>query len=239
MQEELKEKHLKGVSESNNRAQREPFRKASTGAPMSAAVVLEDRDYYRSMAKRAVGLVVLMAICVVCLVSALAYQSTRPITTLSYITDEDGRFVEVAPTAIPTVSDAQLLIWAADRISDFQGLSFTNYADHVLSLRQYFSEDGFSQYQSALKTSKTVDKIKRDRLTTWIQPTEAPRITDKGVVGDAMTWVVEMPFVQFYEGGEISNRTGGQVATLLIRRTSRTKNAAGLMVAKYLVRKEA
>ena len=142
----------------------------------------------------------------------------------------------MVPVDMPTASDASVLIWATDRVADVQGLAFSDYREHILGLRRYFTPDAFQEYQEALAASRVIDKIVKDRLVSWVRPTLAPTIIDKGVVDGHLTYVVEVRFVQFFEGGDISTRTQEQVARLVIRRASRTINPAGLLLAQYLVR---
>ncbi len=204
--------------------------------PASAHVVLENAAWYRQFAKLSLFALLFVAACAAAVSMALAYVATRPPETLSYLMDEDGRVVKLEAVRNPSLTETEVLNWAAAKIRAIHTLTFTDYVDHVQSLRADFTERAYLEYQKALLASKSLEKVKADRLAMWAEPLEAPKIVSAKVVNGRFTWVVEMKIKQVMGGGEYVSNGTELVATMVIERTSRARNLSGVVIAKYLAK---
>ena len=205
-------------------------------APSSSHVVLDNKEWYRSFAKISLYALLFSTVCAASVSFALAYVMTRPPETLSYLMDEDGRVVKLESIRKPSLTNTEVSNWAADKILDIHSLTFTDYDDHIQTLRSNFTINAFNEYQKALKSSKSLEKIRSDRLVMWAEPKEAPKIVSAKETGGKFTWVVEMKITQFVGGGEYIANGTEMLATIVIERTSRTRNLSGVVISKYLAK---
>jgi len=232
-----KEKHAENRRKIQQKICTTPLRNIpNSDVPASAQVVLENKEWYKNFAKLSLFALLFVAACAASVSLALAYVMSRPPETLSYFMDEDGRVVKLESIRNPSLTETEVLNWAAGKIKSIHSLTFTDYVDHVQSLRADFTDSAFLEYQKALLSSKSLEKVKRDRLVMWADPKEAPKIISAKVVNGKFTWVVEMKITQYLAGGEyIANGTEMR-ATVVIERTSRARNLSGVVISKYLAK---
>lgn len=234
---EMKTKHIENLQKLQRNAEKTPLRRVPHNTvPASAHVVLESAEWYRNFAKLSLFALLFAAACAASVSIALAYVSTRPPETLSYLMDEDGRIVKLESVRNPSLTETEVLNWAASKIKAIHSLTFTDYVDHVQSLRADFTEQAYIEYQKALLASKSLEKVKTDRLVMWAEPIEAPKIVSAKVVGGKFTWVVEMKIKQIMGGGEYVANGTDILATMVIERTSRARNLSGVVISKYLAK---
>jgi len=204
--------------------------------PASAHVIRDSAGWYRGFAKKTLYAVLGLGFCSVVLSIALYSVSTRAPETLSYLVDQDGRIVLLEPVSNPSVTETKVLKWAANKIKAIHSLSFTDYADHVGELRPDFTHQAFINYQKALLSSKTLEKVQNSRLVMYATPLEAPKIVSAKVISGVFTWVVEMKIMQHLEGGNYASSGTELIATIVIQRTSRASNLSGMVISKYLAK---
>lgn len=234
---EQRAKHEQTRKKEEARIRKTPLRQIPySEVPASAQVVFQDKEWYKNFAKLSLFSLILVSACAVAVSLALAFVMTRPPETLSYLMDEDGRIVKLDSVRNPSLTEAEVLNWAAKKIDDIHRLSFTDYVDHVQSQRADFTPQAFVEYQKALLASKSLEKVKADNLVMWAVPKEAPKITAAKVVNGVFTWVVTMKITQFMGGGNyVTNGTDMEV-TMVIERTSRARNLSGVVINKYLAK---
>lgn len=203
-------------------------------APSSSQVVLEAKEWYQNFAKLSLFALVCVSVCAAMAAISLVVVTSRPPTTLSYLMDEDGRVVRLESIRNPSLTEAEVLNWAAKRIKDIHTLTFTDYIDHVQSLRDDFTDEAYENYQRALLDSKSLQKIKEGRLMMWAKPLTAPKITESKVVNGKYTWVIEMELEQFMGGGNFVTSGTRIKGIMVVERVDRGRNLAGVVVSKYL-----
>lgn len=209
-----------------------------TPAPSSAHVVMEAKEWYQKFAKFTLFGLVGVSISTALIAISLVVVTSRPPVTLSYLMDGDGRVVRMDSIRNPSLTEAEVLNWAAKRIKDIHTLTFTDYVDHIQSLRDDFTPEAYDNYQYALLNSKNLEKVKRDRLMMWAVPTSAPRITQAKVVDGKFTWVVEMDLDQFMGGGSFITSASPIKGIMVVERVSRARNLSGVVVSKYLAKEQ-
>jgi hypothetical protein len=234
---EAKEKHSIARAIEQERISNNPVRHVPRiEVPASAQVVYQDKEWYKSFAKLSLFALLFVSACAASVSIALAYVMTRPPETLSYLMDEDGRVVKLESERNPSLTETEVLNWAAKKISDIHKLSFSDYVDHIQSQRADFTDQAFIEYQKALLASKSLEKVKSDRLVMWSEPKEAPKIIEAKVVNGIYTWVVQMKIIQYLGGGEYIANGTEMTSTMVIERTSRARNLSGVVISKYLAK---
>jgi len=232
-----KQKHIDNVENFVNEKRQTSLRQQRSETPVySAQLLLEHQQWYMDLAKQSLkgSFFALIALCISFVL--IVFLANREPIILSYIQNSNGSIIKLQPTNNPTLSDTELLNWSAERIRELHTLSFSDYKDHLRSLRRHFHTSSFNEYQEALLSSKTIAKLKEGQLNMYIEPLDAPKITDAGVVNGVYTWVVEMKILQSMGGGETSVSGRELVSTMVVKRTPRTNNIDGVMITKYLVK---
>ncbi|MFA0809411.1 DotI/IcmL family type IV secretion protein [Microbulbifer epialgicus] len=204
--------------------------------PASAQIVFDDKEWRKNFSKLTLFALLFSLAAAAAVSATLAYVLTRPPETLSYAVDEDGRVVPLMSVRDPSLTETEVLNWAAEKVNDIHRLSFTDYVDHIQSQRADFTVEAFDEYQRALLASKSLEKVKAERLTMWSEPKEAPKILSAKVVNGKFTWVVEMRIIQYLGGGEYVANGTEMVSTIVVERTSRARNLSGVVISKYLAK---
>ncbi len=203
--------------------------------PASAQVILEDRIFYRNFAKGSFFVAVIMAALTMFLTIALINLYSRPPLTVSYLQDARGNLITLRPLDQTELTEADILDWAAERILDLQMVSFADYRDHLVGLRDHFVPAAFAEYQRSLTGNKTIDRVKNDRLVKYAEPLEAPVLQSMKVKNGVLTWKITMKIREYMAGGEYSSSSTDLEAEITIVRTNKTKNLDGVRISKYLV----
>lgn len=231
------QKHEEGRKKIEQKIRSTPMRRVPlVEAPSAAQIIIDNRMWYRQVAKWSMLCAMVCVLSFFALSITLLKVATKEPETLSYLVDSEGRMVIAEPLSEPILSDASMLMWAADRIKEIHTLAFTDYVDHIMSLSKHFTPVAFKNFQTSIIESKTIEKLKTKRLLMHMEPVEAPRIIKKGIANGKYTWVIEMKIKQIMEGGEYSQTGNILVVTMTAERVSRSQSLSGLVISKYLVR---
>ncbi len=202
--------------------------------PYGAELVIDQNQWYRSFAKGLLFAVLGLAISTIFLSSALTYAVFRPAVTLSYLVDQDGNSVQLDERRNPVTNTTDLLLWTAKKVKQLHNLAFSDYIDHVLSMRSDFTPKAFERYQYALLNSQTIAKLKAGRLVMWSEPLSAPRLIKSVPEDNPDEWHIEMKIRVFIGGGKSPTIPTDLTAKIRIQKTSRANNLAGYVISKYL-----
>lgn len=206
----------------------------SENLPYPSQLILERNQFLRWVSKASFLLALGLGFAVMVLAIAIYIVSNRPPITLSYALDQDNRIVALQPINEPSVTDTDVLFFAGKRVQQFHLITFTNYIDHVLSLEKYFvNKRAFDNFQRNLISSRTIERIKENRLASWAEPLQAPQISRFDPSSN--TWIVTFPIRWYLGGGEFTTTGTTFNVTMHITRVPRTQNLSGLAVAKYLL----
>lgn len=206
----------------------------SESLPYPSQLILERNQFLRWVSKASFLLALGLGFAVIVLAIAIYIVSNRPPITLSYALDQDNRIVALQPIDEPSVTDTDVLFFAGKRVQQFHLITFTNYIDHVLSLEKYFiNKRAFDNFQNSLISSRTIERIKENRLASWAEPLQAPQISRYDPSSN--TWIVTFPMRWYLGGGEFTTTGTTFNVTMHIKRVPRTQNLNGLAVAKYLL----
>lgn len=235
-QEQAHEDQRKKIEE---KMRKTPIRRVPlVEAPSAAQIIIDSAAWYRHVAKWSL-LCAMVCVCAFLALSiALFKVATKEPETLSYLVDADGRMLVVEPLSQPVMSDANILMWASDRIKEIHTLAFTDYVDHIMSMKKDFTPAAFKNFQTSIIESKTIEKLKTKRLLMHMEPIEAPRIIKKGTAGGKYMWVIQMKIKQIMEGGDYTQAGNVLTVTMTAERASRTESLSGLVINQYLVKED-
>ena len=187
----------------------------------------------RVSAYQYISIIVLMLSLVIMSV-VIAVLASRPPITLGYAVDQDGRFVMLDPVDVPHITDVDAMDWAVKKMHSIHKLSIHDYENHINNLAVDFTREAFDNYVNQLRRSQTLAKIEDNGQSTWIEPTSAPRIINKGIYDGAYEWVISMESNLIFGGGNFTTVPVPIKSEIVIRRSRDVSNLSGLIIASYI-----
>ena len=155
--------------------------------------------------------------------------------SLAFLLSPENSVVELQQTSLPSITEKDVLKFASDKVKEFHKISFTDYIEYITSLEDEFTNQrAFDNYQLQMMNSKLIDQITSRKLTSWSEPTSAPRIVDFDE--DNYIWHIQMTFDWFMGGGNYSTNGREYQIDLIIHSVSRDKNIRGLAVDSYFLK---
>jgi len=203
-----------------------------------AKVALEQvkarNDFYRdSYRKIMMGLLLAIGVVVVQMVVVWYLATHRPAPTY-FATNADGGLIKLVPLNRPNMSTATIVQWATDAAVSAYTFDFQGYRRQLSSAEAtYFTPDGWTSFLKALKSTRILDTVIKQKLIVNAAVTKAPVIKASGMVRGRWTWVIQMPMVVTYQSSERSN-SNNLLVTLTIERVSLLDSPRGVGVVTYI-----
>jgi hypothetical protein len=231
-----KDKHDKARAKAEQKIRKTPIRSmANVKVPASAQIVMNSAEWYQKFAKYALYGLIASSLCAVVLSLALARVMTRPPQTLSYLMDGEGRIVKLQQLSEHALTQAEVVNWAAKKFRELNFLTFTDYLDHIESLRPDFEIRAFESWRNALYASQSLRKVQEQRAVQWVEPTMAPRILHQGVEGGQYFWMLYVEGKLYMAGGDHKTKGTTVGAVIRLQRASRARNLAGIVIAQFIM----
>lgn len=187
------------------------------------------RDNYRRLILAVLAVLALNAI----LLGIIIYQyKVRP-EPRYFATSAEGRITPIFPLTSPVLATSELLQWANEAAVAAYSYNFANYQKALQDASQYFTSEGWNNYQTALKNSRNLETVINKKLVVSAQATGAPVILDQGKIGDHYAWKVQMPLLVNFQSINTNIQTP-LVVTLLITRVSTLYVPKGIAIAQYI-----
>ena len=186
------------------------------------------RDNYRRLIVAVLAVIGLNFL----LLGIIIYQyKTRP-EPRYFATSADGRITPIYPLTSQVVTTSELLQWVNEATVAAYSYNFANYRKALQDASQYFTPEGWTNYQAALKSSRNLETVIQKKLVVSAEATGAPVIVDKGVLGDRYAWKVQMPLLVRFQGN--TNIETPLMVTLLVTRVSTLYVPKGIAIAQYI-----
>jgi hypothetical protein len=202
------------------------------GCPHSSDIIYDENLHLRRFNVFVVILMLFIVAALVFMSISFFIASNRPSTALSFTMDDVGRVVEIEPTSQP-YSPARVTAFTTKNVKDALHISFTDYADHFLSIAKRFTAKGFQSYQKELVDKGWMNKILTDNLTMWVEIRQAPKFTDSGLSGDTYYYQMTFDVDMFLGGGDkVYSPVRLNVSALVVRTKD---NLDGLKIQRLLI----
>ena len=191
-------------------------------------------EFYRHSYHR-VLLALLMALIVnFALGGVLVYLLTHPPQPKYFATSINGRITPLTPLNVPNQSESAVLQWANQAAVAAYTYNFVNYRQELQAASEFFTPDGWRDFQNALSSSNNLASVRAKKLVVSAVATRAPIVLQKGRLGDRYAWRVQMPIlVTFQSASEFSQQRN--VVTMLITRISSLNSPRGIGIAQFVV----
>ena len=196
-------------------------------------VVRLRNNFYRDNYRRLILAVLVILALNALLVGIIIYQyKVRP-EPRYFATSADGRITPIYPLTTQVVSTSELLQWANEAAVAAYSYNFANYRKALQDASQYFTTEGWDNYQTALKSSRNLETVIAKKLVVSAEATGAPVIIDQGLIGDHYAWKVQMPLLVNFQSMSTNIQTP-LLVTLLITRVSTLYVPKGIAIAQYI-----
>jgi intracellular multiplication protein IcmL len=132
------------------------------------------------------------------------------------------------------MSDKAIMTWAKSKAVALFSYNYKNYRSKIQKSSRFFTDKGWSQFQTALKKSNNLDAVIANKLMVSAVVSGTPVILQKGDLKNVYSWRVQMPMTVTYKSpSEYSQQN--IVATMLIMRTSSMNAPTGVGISQFVV----
>lgn len=195
-------------------------------------VVRLRNNFYRDNYRRLVGILLIMILVNLALIGGIVYLLTHRPSPQYFATNADGRITPLFPLSQPVTTPAELLQWSNQAIIDTYTYNFVNYRKELQDAAQYFTPEGWNQFQAGLKASRNLETVLAKKFVVTATATGAPTITDQGILNGRYAWRIRMPILVTYENS--TERLQQPVtANILVVRVSNLDTPKGIAIAQF------
>lgn len=168
------------------------------------------------------------------LASTISYLILNPPPPKFFATSINGRITPLFPLGEPNQSDSAVLQWANQAAIAAYTYNFVNYRQELQAASGYFTDDGWSQFISALQSSGALKTVRQKKLIVSAVATRAPIILQKGPLAGRYSWRIQMPILITYQSASEFQQVRS-VVTLLVTRISTLKSVRGIGISQFIV----
>lgn len=109
----------------------------------------------------------------------------------------DGRAIAYTPLNQPTISDSQVIDYAARWAADCATMGFRDYQLRLEQCRQHFTDSGYRAFLTGLRDARAIDALKANYAMQTAAARGAGVIVRKGITTDrAFQWTVQIPMIK-------------------------------------------
>jgi hypothetical protein len=109
------------------------------------------------------------------------------------------------PLDQPVLEDPQVAAWAARVAAQVMTFSATNLDQRMAQSKDYFTPQGWDNFQAAVKSSRLVDKVRDEKDMITATTKLDPVVMQEGVENGVYRWIVKFPLAL-----DFKNETAGK-----------------------------
>lgn len=157
----------------------------------------------------------------------------RPKQTF-FVDPPSGSAREVFPLNEPNVTPSSLVNWVTQAVTSAYTIDFYNYQSNIDNLKQYFTNDGYDNYLTALDKSGTLKKIINEKLIVSAVAINTAVILQEGMMNDVYSWKIQIPVLLNYQGASTTSTQKTIVVNVLINRVPTDLAPKGIGIAQIV-----
>lgn len=146
-----------------------------------------------------------------------------------FAVSNSGSVIKMYPLKEPTVSDTRLLQIVGDASACVYNYDYVNYREQLSKCRTAFTSNGWLKFTSAIKDSKVLEIVERDKLVVSAVKSGAPIILDTGIVNGRLAWQIQTPITVNYES-RTGRKTDYIVVTSTVVRADQSQYSDGIAI---------
>ncbi len=190
-------------------------------------------SFYRDNYRRLIGMLLVMVFINVILVGVVIYLINNRPEPSYFASGANGRAIPLYPLSQPIVSKAELLRWASQAATATYTYNFLNYREELARISEYFTPDGWKQFQRVLQETGNLNNIIAKKLIMTAVATGAPVITDEGVLNGRYSWRIQIPLLITYEGAGGEKVPQPIVVMMVVIRVPTTETPRGVGIVQF------
>ncbi|MGH1456551.1 MAG: DotI/IcmL/TraM family protein [Alphaproteobacteria bacterium] len=142
-------------------------------------------------------------------------------------------FKKDIPLNEPNLPYPYLITWASLAVSDIMTFGFNDYKSRLSVASDYFTQDGWESFSSALQRSRIVEMVEQNQQIVSAAISAAPVLQSAREMDGVYQWIMQIPMVLTYRSGSKSSTTGVLV-TVVIMRSSDKKHPYGIAINQWI-----
>lgn len=152
-----------------------------------------------------------------------------------FATNVDGRIMPIEPIREPYFADNQVIVWTAKTAQEVMRLDYLNYRTSLNAANGRFTQAGRVDFDKALRDSRLIEAIERNKLTSQLKIEGAPQILKKGMTKDGRyAWFLSMPISIIYDGVDPPQPFRGKLQ-VRVDRVDFLEDPDGIAFAQWIV----
>lgn len=191
------------------------------------------RDQYRLLMK---CLMVLIFICMG-LVSAMVYTCFVQQQPNFYASTTNGEQVLLHPLSEAVMTDDLLIKWTEVAAKSAYNINFSSYQKDLDRVKEDFTSQGWSSYNSALESSGLLDDVISKKLILSAIVTNSPVIIQRGTEHGVFYWVVQMPMMVNESSASQTVKQTILVTVKITRVVGLDTAPAGILISSFVTSK--
>ncbi len=165
----------------------------------------------------------------------LLYMMMYPQQAEYYSTSTNGQTQELTPLSMPNQSDKTIIAWANQAAIAAYNYNFFNAEESIEEIRKYFTDEGWSQFISAIQESNILKEVRAKRIIVSAVATSTPVILQKGELNGRFSWRVQVPILITYAASGSAPTAPIYPVTMLINRISTLESPQGIGISQFTV----
>jgi len=147
-----------------------------------------------------------------------------------------GKAVEQVPVLKnPSVAPIKVQRWTTRTLREVFSFNFVNFDDHVASVQDAFTEQGWTAFQQGLASSNLANRVAKERLDVFLVPQALARVTKVQIINGVVTYQLQMPCLMVYKGASATTNTT-MIAQVIVRQVPTDVSPDGIAISDLALR---
>ncbi len=151
-----------------------------------------------------------------------------------YLNPPAGNPVEVFPLSEPNVTPSSMVKWATLAATSAYTIDFYHYQVNIDDLKEFFTTNGYRDFQNSLTSSGSLDKIIKSKLIQSAVAIDSAVILQEGPLRGVYTWRIQVPLLVTYQGASTSSTKKTIAVSLLVTRVPTDEAPKGIGIAQIV-----
>lgn len=187
---------------------------------------------YRNSYRKALSVAILLSGSAAVLGAILVMMSWREPQPQYYATTTNGVVAPLYSLSEPVLTSQFILEWASLAARKSFNLDFVHYQDQLNAAKPYFTPDGWSKFQGALKSSGMLDMVTGKKVVMSAIVSGAPVVLSQSVIHGRYTWTIQLPVLLSFSSTS-ENRKMRYILTMNVQRVPTLDAAQGVQISDF------
>lgn len=190
--------------------------------------------FYRDSFGKVIFIIMSLWLAVLILLATSIYLHLHKPKPRNFFVGDEWRVQPLVPLDQASLSEADLLQWVSDALTQSFVFDFNFYNDQLKSASQYFTAAGWKIFLNHLNNYANYNAVRNKKLYVSATLTGAPYVTQSGILSGRKAWWIKVPLKIGYQGLQplIDVSVTWQV---LVVRVPTTNNLNGVGIENMIV----